>query len=71
MKRGTRARRLSMSQSRSEGELSRSTDDRSKRMRGRFEEVGPDKEEKELDEDVEEERECWTRCPTLAGSASP
>ena len=59
MKRGTRARRLSISQSRSDGELSRSADDRSKRMTGRFEGKGPDKEEAmELEEDVEEEREC-------------
>ena len=71
VKRGTRARRLSMSQSRSEGEPSRSADDRSKRMSGRLEGRGPDKaEEKELEEEVEEERECWTRCPTLTGSTS-
>lgn len=58
VKRGTRARRFSISQSRSEEELSSSADDRSKRMSGRWEAMEPAKEVIELEEDAEEDREC-------------
>lgn len=58
-KRGTRTRRLSISQSRSDGEPSHSiADDPSRRTRGRRGETVVDTEdERELEEDAEEERE--------------